>query len=897
MFLAAFLSGCTSSILLPGGDITDMIPETTSAPETTKSEQELEEARREAAEKEEIEKYASVPGERAFYLLPAGIPWPGGMCSFTLLDVISGNTTVYAYQTLYDLSDRKGLGGMPENGKKGKDETVGKDFLRYLPESKGSKDIDGPMTSDLEMATIVMMYNFDTGEYRVLFHDLQDVKVVLTVADDAVEYKVQAGELVSDFGKLDLSQIKAARIAEGRYVFYYKEHVYTVSAEDGSVSELNIREDIRSLMKYCNDKKELLWHAEKIVTDENNEIYLLLQSADEEAMDYDSTKDVDKGKSSVKQYLLTLSVDKEKPVFQSDNLSFETQKAAFLAYDGKSVDFGECSEEPDKSKILKQIGSPEDILKKYNDQFYIWYKQSGSRNYLLYYYDKNNTKVYPVGDYYPAPGTDWYVRIEEKIGEKTAVADAYLGPQEKGIACTDTTETFERRVEIKYHTKREEKYYDDDGNEQTRIIIEDHSFEYTDGMQLIRCRNAVFPITGFHWFWHVPSARDIGNSPYTGVLDWLSTDPDPDNEKETGSADIRWDASGTPFFKIEEKEEDKKYGVSFQHPLKLTDMRFEPVDDSGNEFPVLYIDDTENIYVFYNFSKDLLTEKEDWADSFVIPKSELSIDQIKGNDGKPVISFTENSTLLRKENGSPWLYSASVTDGLTKLSLTVSGSARRLPGRVLGFPCLCVYPSGEKDTLLVFGFESEGSSFKEADLPYARVYKVDFYEEQILRNMIYFFVDRQENSSYTYELLSLTPSSPEYSSSWNAFYKSLGINPESISDPSALSGIRKDLAEQWSYVIEFTRLAKLQKVPDQAAIAYDIRKCESVGDLEQVFVKYTDLKVPEMDKPKPKEQAEAAKWEMDVRSAKLKKIKEIQDPAMTDEDWEEELREILIGLS
>lgn len=833
----------------------------------------------ETSEEDTIEKYQSITGKRAFYLLPAGVPLPNGMCSFTFLDVLSGNTTVYAYQILYRLGDETGLGGLSDRGKKEKDEEVG----------KGSGTL---ITGPVKLATILMTYNFETEEYRVLFHDLQNAEVAYR-SGETLAMKIRTAEATSSAGKLDLSQMKAVRVSDGVYALYYREHLYTIHAETGETEDLPVREDLQIFLKAHPKEKNLTWHVADLSADAEGGRYLLLQCVDEKALDNDSEESLEKGNSSVKQYLLTLASEKGELRFVSENLSRQEQEKKFLTYDGLTVRFNKIrTYPPSTSEILSEIGTPSSVVSKIPNRFSPWQLTRGNRKYQLAYPGTAGKIVIPDGSQYPSPGTDWRVEIEETIGNRKVTAEAYLGPQKQAIPHNEEMgEKLDRRVTVQYKTWPSGKI-----DPKKIIVPETHSFLYSDSGSFLKQRTADFPAGEFHWFWNVSTADHIGTAPFPGVL----------RVHAAGSKDrIYWEKPDADSLKLN-PEKEEAIGMSFADSLLLYDMQFQSYDGSDKKTAVLYTVGSENVSLFYNFNKDPKQSGASWADSFVIPKKKLSYSHGTDDKGNLVLSFTEGSMFLKKESGSPWLYAATLSEGLTRTSLKSqkqgSGGLSSTTGQLRDFQCLRVTASPKKDTFLVFGFDSRRNDFQESDLPYARVYQVSLSEEESLRNLITSVLDQPENFSYKEKLLGISPSSPEYSSAWTAFYNELGIGAKSAADPAALSRIQKMLVSRWSYVMRFVRLTHLQKAKDPYALTRDIEACQTMEDLEQVFVTYTDLKVIDdpkdpKDEPDGKDDIVIAKEDMDKRTLLLEKIRELQNPPMSQGDWEVELGLIVKGLT
>ncbi|WP_432628117.1 hypothetical protein [Brotaphodocola sp.] len=113
------------------------------------------------------DKYDAVDGTDAYYLLPTGTPLPEGLVDFQSLGFLDDKTTCYAYQALYALDDGSGLGGMPEQGTAGPMEDV-KEAADHIH----------------QMVTVLMKYNTETREYKVLYHKIEDVVVSYVVTED-----------------------------------------------------------------------------------------------------------------------------------------------------------------------------------------------------------------------------------------------------------------------------------------------------------------------------------------------------------------------------------------------------------------------------------------------------------------------------------------------------------------------------------------------------------------------------------------------------------------------------------------------------------------------------------------------------------------------------------------
>ena len=128
----------------------------------------------------------NIDGTDAFYILPNGVPEPEAILDFQVVDFLNDTTLVYAYQSLYDLSDSTGRGGKNKTGvrplKAGR--TAGEpapsdaaDKSPWDPEDEGDKKTGFSADTVTKMVTVYMAYNTKTGAYNVFGSFVNDVEV------------------------------------------------------------------------------------------------------------------------------------------------------------------------------------------------------------------------------------------------------------------------------------------------------------------------------------------------------------------------------------------------------------------------------------------------------------------------------------------------------------------------------------------------------------------------------------------------------------------------------------------------------------------------------------------------------------------------------------------------
>ena len=151
LLMLSALSGCTVANMKGGDAVSSTVP----AESTTAAAVKVEEsAMKESISTAETEKY-NIGGTDAFYILPTGTDLSKAMLSFKLLDLIDDKITIYAYQALYGLTDNEGRGGMPTSGT-AKEVTADK------------KVSAAALLGDTKLATVIMMYDTENGNYQVI---------------------------------------------------------------------------------------------------------------------------------------------------------------------------------------------------------------------------------------------------------------------------------------------------------------------------------------------------------------------------------------------------------------------------------------------------------------------------------------------------------------------------------------------------------------------------------------------------------------------------------------------------------------------------------------------------------------------------------------------------------
>ena len=899
----------------------------------TRSVEEIVLERHEEAEKSEILKYEELAGSRAFYLLPAGVPLPGGVCSFTFLDFLSEDTTVYAYQILYALGDETGLGGMDPSGKKGQDDPIGANILPYVTEEMRNtgpfpREVYGPVNPLVgwiadRLVTILMTYNFRTEEYQVLFHDVEKVEphYILDVDRDENGKPVSGSENVSlrldneiasfNEGRLDLSQMKAVRISSGEYALYYKEHIYRIDLSGTVKEERSVSKDLAYAMtagsygEAPEQKENELWHVEEFLTDADGTEWLLFQCVNEEEM---AKEESETTVSSVRQFLLTSDEEKGTPFFTSENLAVNRQMDAFLQSDWTTVDFGHYQGTPSEKEILEAIGSVDSIRSKFPDQYdpYTMERENPDRIFRLSVPDAGGHRFLPGGEITLDPGWDWHVAVEEKVGTETAYSDAYLGPMKDPFLNFIHEEEYERHVRVTWEIEAEEEITNPDGTKEIRKVWKPQSMEYTDSMKFTFAKYCQLPVEKLSWYWNVPYEGALSAAPYQGIVQWNATDPDPFLPGNQGNTRLRWDAYSASCFKVP-LPENGTHGLTIPYQTGFVYLEEESFDGLSEKIPVLYTEDPIVVNIFYNFEKNQGAGDRKWPEPFTVSKRDLSYKKQTNDMREIVLNLTEGSLRLRKESGSPWVYAASLAEGLTKCYAGTKEEMGKVRGpvRIWPYPCLRIYGAKDGESLFVFGFRSQETTFEASDLPFARIYQVNLFDEESCENIILSALENPENETYRWDLLNIPFNTPESDEAWESFYHCLGLGKESPASWRTLSEIQTKILRKWSGAMKFLTLCDLQGSENRMAIVGETLAANSVTELESIFVKYTKIHVPEEDEPEPKGKGEKPEdiersrsvaleqWRTRIRLAKIRKLRESKYPPLVETAWEEELKTIL----
>ncbi len=149
LLMLSSLSGCTVANMKGGDAVSSTVP----AESTTAAAVEVDESVvNENISTAETAKY-DIGGTEAFYILPTGTNLSKAMLSFKLLDLIDDKITIYAYQVLYGLTDDEGRGGMPASG---------------TAKKVTAKESEEALRGDTKLATVIMMYDTESGNYQVI---------------------------------------------------------------------------------------------------------------------------------------------------------------------------------------------------------------------------------------------------------------------------------------------------------------------------------------------------------------------------------------------------------------------------------------------------------------------------------------------------------------------------------------------------------------------------------------------------------------------------------------------------------------------------------------------------------------------------------------------------------
>lgn len=347
-------------------------------------------------------------------------------------------------------------------------------------------------------------------------------------------------------------------------------------------------------------------------------------------------------------------------------------------------------------------------------------------------------------------------------------------------------------------------------------------------------------------------------------------------------------------------DRDKDNGFKFGRRLKSADIQLERITNArGDHYtdPVIYITDPMSNLIFYNFKDTQSYRAGDWAEIVEIPKDDLSILHQKTTDdpktARPLISYQSGGMHLVNQKGKDWLFAANVTDGLVRYDLNSThaiGPGITIPrlGQISPYAYNMFYMDPHNDNMIyAIGFQSPHTGFTEKDLPVARVYHIDMYSQQSVKNLLYTVLQDENNIKFRHKVLD--NEGTDGIECWKALLRNYNIDSEEYANQKEIEKIRRELIRKWNVGWRFLRNCSMGEDPNRYKLLNDIEKIKQVDELEGLAALHLSHHVAEEDLPISKDLNEGQK-RAKVREAKIKWMQE--NGGYTEETWDQMLQNI-----
>lgn len=873
LFLSLALSGCESIIL--DADVNKATVATYTVPLSTVSESIAVETDLELTE----EKYA-IQGTDAFYILPAHRPGPKNIVDFQILDFINGTTMIYAYQALDASGDSSGLGGAPEQGT-----------------AQDADNNAGEAITDTEtMATVLMAYQVNTRQYRVLFHQTSPYDKTAVPEWDETSSSTDTFAAAGENGtgqQSETGSFFAQKIGEesGRYFFYF-DGVGRVYSDSGQlIYEKSIQDVLDyNVSRYGGEGAAVT--ISNVVMDTNYFLYVTLNIEKEGAQIDESTEtgDLEDEDSDVVQmlyYCFTYDIGEpegaaegEERYFLSRNTNYEEQTESWEAANQQTYDLGLLDGEPDAEDAALLVQEADGTLMteamikaRHPDEFEIYHYYDPQFQLQLYYF-------IPYEQYWLWFWIDgWYMELNNGIWQKyfgapelsplvPAVMDEEYYGRYYGQRCfvagipdaqgnlkvyfldqqkQPEPQTANLEEKTRSYTLVWEEEVTTEATEDEPASVARQTFEKTITEKAVftesyetRFKGEVF----VSWSEDIYTADMIAASPGSGVLRYGSEEKDW-AELEEQTTFLRWmlstqgdfSAGGIP-------------GAS-QNAVLCRESQ----GDEGR--PYLFAVTSSGLTIFPGDSGN----RTGWGPSsfgeskLYIPYSQINfgvsmdsggmaeINQVVLDDGvdqeltaSPTTGSDEydaNTLLVRQEGGRYFLYLAGVDNGLVKYNLSASEEAAGRCGQLSPYPYYAIWEGEEGSNCLYgVGFQSGDYAYSESDVSCAKVYRIPLYDEEAAANLSVSALNM--DSQLRRQVLQ---GGSGAQSTWDAMIANLGLTGADLSQVELYREfLLEGKTQREKALLEFYQLASIPVKDRTEALREQAAACLYPEDLEEIIV-------------------------------------------------------------
>lgn len=799
--LAAVLAGCSLLTSACSPILNQFQPfdvelkrETPEKRETSSPTMQIEEQIQDVIGKKEQEKYDSVEGMDAYYLLPTGVSMPSGLIDFQSLGFMDDKTTCYAYQALYALPDTTGLGGMPMHGS------------AKTESAKTTENISAKAAH--QMVTMLVLYQVETKTYRVLYHSLEDVVVsdIETLDDTKAATRhlrvskasaLPEGKKVTD--SLSEEEILALPLCEkmntqllgdGTFLFYYDGYGYTFDQNGSLKMGHNLRNYLKNITyaygpsgyMYGNygsaelesrpwEKAGDVYTISDIVIDENGYFYIRLSISKKELSIEDENDLLNLDRNMTQLYCRVFSVDigknagqktETENLFYSPNKNYQNEVDSWMKVNGTVIPF---DAKPTEKQIAEEAGTKEQIMQKFPATFDAFTFCRSDFAVRLELEDVQSTEkgAAPVGiSVTPKKLTEYLQEVKQaaEIHGGAYAREQYGKKFFVSLPDRPGSETRERyaleNAAIPEDPVQKEQEYERTFTIQYTVTETDaEGKEHTRTEQETRTETASFPVRmetafpeGSTVLYSKETVQDcsLASTAGNGVLEYIQTASGAQNNQSTGyKTEIQWKMGK----KADNKDSKDRDAMGLSGNVKTASvpdlakrLLLLPASDSKNASQILVMNGENGIY----FS-DTSSDTNPWK-IHGIPYEELtSQTQSLGAD----FYYDASRAVYTKKNNTNWIYLASPSEGILKVNadlgdnpgqLQVSAKKAGRVSQISPYPCYGIRISESGTTCQAIGFPTNAYTYNESDLFRAKVYTVSLENTDAQLNQLSFVFDR-----------------------------------------------------------------------------------------------------------------------------------------------------------
>ncbi|MDO5408536.1 MAG: hypothetical protein Q4F28_14605 [Eubacteriales bacterium] len=915
--ISLLLGGCESIIL--DADLDKATVEMYTVPSVNLKEGDVEESWKDLQE----EKYR-IEGKSAFYILPVHRPAPENIIDFKMLDLVDGTTTVYAYQAIYNHTDQSGLGGAAKHGS-----------------SRDTSNAAGTVIKNAKnMATILMTYNTDTGEYRVLFHQV-------TPCDKSAgkDYR-QEDEIGSFFAQ------KTGR--DGDRYFFYSDGIGYVFKQNG---ELIYQRDVRNNLDY-NCKRYggegAVMTLTNVVCDQNYFMYMTMNiekaktGIDENTTEEDLENE-DSGVVQLSYAMYEYDIGEpqnpgkdQKRYFVSENQNYQEQVKLWKKDDKKTIDLGLLEEEPDLDTVYAsgKLAGESAIRIALPDTYGTYHYYDPDFNMKLSYYrPKDELCFWNMGEFFYQ--SDWYQGYAvleyanpENMDQYQPVADwGYAGDEKKvrrafvaqlGDGKGQTTKmlldskiqpeqqsaivvTYPRSITVKWSTKKESTTGEGE-NTVTETTEEDHSKQIQETGSFVQQYELRFRgSTLLSWSQDSYTSDMLAPSPGTGAIRYGAVTAKY-GEQERMETHMSWENG------------ERKLAINGIPGAAMNAMLYEIPTEYGEQTPMLVAVTTDGVAAYKNFAEygvswmplplpgygafirnrdisfGLTSQSSLTAQLDHIENLEVTVSEDGSTD-----QYDQNSILFHRENGQEFLYLAGMDSGIVKYNLSASRTAYGKAGQISPFPYYGIWEdNNNRNRLYAIGFESSEYAYSRNDICSARLYQIDLTNPDTAATLAASAIIKDERLRDA--ILR------KDSHAWGQMLRNLGISHLGERTLATVNLYREylmdDVLKKQAAIARFYDLAGIPAAERTGETSARIEACSYASQLETLMV---ELKLPELIRIQSDQIADGVEDETLRKQEQKKELDQISreyDGAeqlrlrvnMTQEQWQKELETIAANL-